>query len=156
METWTLKLAVIDWIALALLIGGYFYGLNKGLGAIFGMMLWLIAAMWVGRVLAPSLLEWMPNTSEAAGNWHSQFLAYGGITGTLLVLPLMGKILTRRSQRKEKSAEPQSKHFGSLVGAAAAGLFFRAHVMTFYYKIFPGKAKSSSAKPAGDQPEDAN
>ncbi len=41
-------------------------------------------------------------------------------------------------------------------GIAAAGLFFRSHVMTLYYKIFPGRAKTSSAEPAGDQPEDAN
>ncbi len=41
-------------------------------------------------------------------------------------------------------------------GIAAAGLFFRSHVMTFYYKMFPGRSKSSSAEPAEDQAEDAN
>ena len=40
-------------------------------------------------------------------------------------------------------------------GIAAAGLFFRSHIMGFYYKIFPGRAKPAPGNSAGDQTNDA-
>jgi hypothetical protein len=125
-DTWTLELAVIDWVAVALLITGYFLGLNKGLGPVFGVFLWLIAAMWIGRALGPVLLKWMPNTPvNEPLHWHSQFMAYGAVTGTLLALPILAKIVGGRNGTKKKATEEvHSKHFGSLVGLAMAALFF--------------------------------
>ena len=42
-------------------------------------------------------------------------------------------------------------------GIAAAGLFFRTHVMSVYYKLFPGQQQQSSARPStGGSPEDAS
>ena len=122
MDTLTLKLAVIDWIAVGLLVAGYFYGLNRGLGPIFGTLLWLVAAMWIGNAAAPTLLEWMPNSQADQNHWHVQFMAYGAVTGTLLALPLLGKVLGRG--KKKESEDPHSKHFGSLVGVVCAALFF--------------------------------
>ena len=40
-------------------------------------------------------------------------------------------------------------------GIAAAGLFFRTHIMGFYYKLFPGKPKQADGNGAGDQSQDA-
>ena len=45
----------------------------------------------------------------------------------------------------------------SVIGAiAAAGLFFRTHVMGIYYKLFPGQRDTSAQSAAGGSPEDAS
>ena len=44
---------------------------------------------------------------------------------------------------------------GIIGGIAAAGLFFRTHIMGFYYKIFPGSSKAKNSKPSEDQSDDA-
>lgn len=124
METLTLKLALIDWIAIALLIGGYFYGLNKGLGTIFGILLWLLASMWIAKSLGPTLVGLMPNTKPDVNEWHTQFMAFGAVTGTLLALPILGRILAAKAGKKKEPTEPHSKHFGSLVGVAVSAMFF--------------------------------
>jgi hypothetical protein len=124
METMTLKLALIDWIAIALLIGGYFYGLNKGLGTVFGILLWLLASMWIAKSLAPTLVKMMPNTEADADEWYTLFMAYGAVTGALLALPLLGRIVAAKAGKKKEPGEAHSKHFGSLVGVASAAIFF--------------------------------
>lgn len=122
--TWSLELAVIDWIALALLVSGYFLGLNKGLGPVFGMVLFLIVAMFLGQRIGPFLLKQMPNTAADANNWHPQFMAYGAVTGTLLSLPILARILSARAGKKKDPVEVHSKHFGSLMGVIGAAMFF--------------------------------
>lgn len=157
MDTWTLELAVIDWIAVGLLAGGYFLGLNKGLGPLFGMLLWLIAAMWIGRSVAPTLLSWMPNSAEGQPqHWHAQFMAYGAVTGTLLGLPLVGKLIGIRNGKKKTPVEVHSKHFGSLVGVACAALFFTlacpyAHRFAAVARSYPSAASPTVASGMANQ-----
>ena len=157
MDTWTLELAVIDWIAVGLLAGGYFLGLNKGLGPLFGMLLWLIAAMWIGKSVAPTLLSWMPNSAEGQPqHWHAQFMAFGSVTGTLLALPLVGKLIGIRNGKKKTPAEVHSKHFGSLVGLACAALFFTlacpfAHRFESVARSYPKAGSPSAASALANQ-----
>lgn len=44
---------------------------------------------------------------------------------------------------------------GIVGGIAAAGLFFRTHIMGFYYKLFPGAGKTKQDDSSGDQTNDA-
>ena len=44
---------------------------------------------------------------------------------------------------------------GIVGGIAAAGLFFRTHIMGFYYKLFPGRGKTAENKTSGDNSSDA-
>ena len=40
-------------------------------------------------------------------------------------------------------------------GIAAAGLFFRTHIMSLYYKIMPGAGKPQTSAKADEKAEDA-
>ncbi len=146
--TWSLELAVIDWVALALLVTGYFLGLNKGLGPVFGMVLFLIVAMFLGQRMGPFLLKQMPNTATDAANWHAQFMAFGAVTGALLSLPILARVLSARAGKKKDPVEVHSKHFGSLMGLTAAALFFT--LACPYMHRFETVAKSyrNAASPA--------
>ncbi len=148
METVSVELALIDWVGVGALVLGYFYGLNKGLGPVFGMMLWLIAAMWIGRSLAPILLGWVADPQDAQ-NWHTQFMAYGGVTGMLLALPILGRIFGGRDGKKQAGGEePHNKHFGSLVGVVCACLFFTLSCPYAHRFEFVAKSYDTAAAPA--------
>jgi len=147
-ETWTLEMAVIDWIAIALLLGGLFMGFNKGLGKVFAMLLWLVAAMWLGKSLAPRIIDWMPN---AAGDVpeSSQFTAYGAVAAVVLGLPLVAKILGGPlGKKKTGDAEVYNNYMGSLVGVVNAALFFTLLVPYAYRLEFVNSSYPTARSPA--------
>ncbi len=147
-ETWTLEMAVIDWIAIALLLGGLFMGFNKGLGKVFAILLWLVAAMWLGKSLAPRIIEWMPNSGGDAPD-GGQFAAYGSIAAVVLGLPLVAKLLGGPlGKKKTGDAEVYNNYMGSLVGLVNATLFFTLVVPYAYRLEFVSSSYPTARSPA--------
>src|SRR5262245_37370059 len=80
-ERWVPEFAAIDVIAMVLLAMGVVMGVLRGLGPVFGMLLWLMISLWLSKVLTPVILGWMPN-SNADGS--AQLTTFGLVAGVLL------------------------------------------------------------------------
>jgi hypothetical protein len=115
------EVAAIDFIAIALMIMGIVMGIMRGLGPAFGMLLWLMVSLWLARELTPTVLGWMPNSPSDAG---SQLSAFGFISGLLLVLPALARLLGGAGGKKKEDPAAQNRPFGVLVGIACAGILF--------------------------------
>ncbi len=59
----TTLLPVADWIAIAVVLTGLVLGTLAGLARSFGMLLWLLAALWLARQLAGTVVGWLPNSA---------------------------------------------------------------------------------------------
>jgi hypothetical protein len=118
---WIPEVAAIDIIAVSILVMGAITGILRGLGPVFGMLLWLMASLWLGSVLTPVILGWMPNSPSDAS---AQLSAFGLVSGVLLVLPALARLLGGAGGKKKKDPVPQFRPFGVLVGLVCACIFF--------------------------------
>ncbi len=121
-EAVTTWLPIVDWLALAIVLLGVAAGAMAGLARAFGMLLWMLAALWLAHHLSAQVVSWMPNTAEP-GDPSATLTAYGIITALVLTLPLIGRLIGGSAGKKKATGEPQHKPFGALVGLFIACLF---------------------------------
>jgi hypothetical protein len=120
-ENWVPEFAAIDIIAVSILVMGVITGILRGLGPVFGMLLWLMVTLWLGTVLTPVILGWMPNSPNDAS---TNLSAFGLVSGVLLVLPALARLLAGAGGKKKKEPDPQFRPFGVLVGVLCGCIFF--------------------------------
>ncbi|HTE04677.1 MAG TPA: CvpA family protein [Planctomycetota bacterium] len=117
--TW---LPLVDWLALVFVLLGVVAGAMSGLPRAFGMLLWMLAALWLAHHLSAQVVSWMPNTAPA-GDPSATLTAYGVITALVLALPVLGRVFGGSGGKKKAAGQPQHKPFGALVGLLVACLF---------------------------------
>ncbi len=116
---------LLDWLALLLCLGGAALGALAGLPRAFALLLWTLAALWLGNHLSASVVDWMPNSfdpADPAARAAVQLAAFPIIAGLVLALPLAGRLLGGASGRKKASGKGQHRAFGGLVGLVVAVL----------------------------------
>lgn len=121
MDTISLELAVFDWIALAVVVLGLVFGLMRGLGSAFAALLWVVAALWLGSTLAPTVLGWMPNTADL-DDGGALTSTWGTIAAVIVFLPLIGKLVGGSLGRKADDHLSHNRYMGGLVGLLLAVL----------------------------------
>jgi len=117
--TW---LPIVDWFALGVVLVGVTAGTLAGLVRAFGMLLWMLAALWLAFHLSAQVVSWLPNTAEP-GDPTVRLTAFGIITALVLTLPVLGRVLGGSGGKKKVTDAPQHKPFGALVGLFIACLF---------------------------------
>ncbi|HZL99126.1 MAG TPA: CvpA family protein, partial [Planctomycetota bacterium] len=123
MESTGALLAAIDWVAIGLCLAGALLGMRTGLGRSFALLLWLLAALWLGTQLSGRIVGWMPNTAEP-NDPHAQRVTYAVIAGVVLLVPVIGRLLGGAAgKKKQDKSPPTHKPFGALVGLFNAVLF---------------------------------
>ena len=123
----------VDWILAGLVLVGLVAGAAAGLGRVFGALLYLLVALWLGRVLAPAALGWLPNTAQP-DDPRALFVAYGAVTGGLLVLPVLARILARRGDGRKREDRGDHRVFGALVGGLA-GAVLGVFVLPYLHEV---------------------
>src|SRR5262245_38998689 len=109
-------LPVADWIAIGLCLAGTLLGLRSGLGRSFALLLWVLAALWLGTHLSARIVSWMPNTTSP-DDPQARRVAFAVVAGVVLLVPLFGRLLGGKAgTKKEDKAPPTHKPFGALVG----------------------------------------
>lgn len=109
-------LPVADWIAIGLCLAGALLGLRSGLGRSFALLLWLLAALWLGTHLSARIVTWMPNTTTP-DDPAARRVAFAVVAGVVLLVPLLGRLLGGAAgKKKADKAPPTHKPFGALVG----------------------------------------
>jgi hypothetical protein len=123
-ETVVLSLPLVDWLAIAVCAAGLFVGAMSGLGRSFGILLWLLAAIWLAHHLSGVVVGWLPNTTDPSDP-NARLTAFGSIAGFILSLPLLGRILAGPSGKKKERLPDRGvqKPSGALVGLLTAVLF---------------------------------
>lgn len=131
-ETVVLSLPLVDWLAIAICIAGLLVGGMSGLGRSFGILLWLLAAIWLASHLSGVVVGWLQNTSDP----NAQLMAFGGIAGFILSLPILARILTGPSGKKKERLPDRGvqKPSGALVGLLTAVLFLTL-ALPFVYRF---------------------
>jgi len=118
----TTLLPVVDWFAIAVVIAGLALCAASGLARAFGMLLWMLAALWLGLHLSAHVVSWLPNTAEP-GDPGPRRTAFALLATLVLLLPIIARVLGGSGGKKKAGAEPQHKPFGALVGLLVAVLF---------------------------------
>lgn len=109
-------LPVADWIAIGLCLAGVLLGMRSGLGRSFALLLWVLAALWLGTHLSGRIVTWMPNTTTP-DDPAARRVAFAVVAGVVLLIPLFGRLLGGAAgKKKEDKAPPTHKPFGALVG----------------------------------------
>ena len=109
-------LPVADWIAIGLCLAGVLLGLRSGLGRSFALLLWVLAALWLGTHLSARIVSWMPNTTTP-DDPAARRVAFAVVAGVVLLVPLFGRLLGGKAgKKKEDKAPPTHKPFGAIVG----------------------------------------
>src|SRR5262245_32858905 len=119
-----LLLPWLDWLALLAILAGAFLGAAAGLPRAFGLLLWTLAALWLGHHLSGHVVDWMPNAVDPADPTSRAALqrpAFLVIAGLVLLLPLAGRLLGGSSGKK-RGDKGQHKPFGALTGLVVAVL----------------------------------
>ena len=114
-----LLLPPIDWVVLLLLAAGTLLGSLAGLSRSFGLLLWTLAALWLGDHLSARVVDWMPNAVDPAdpgSRDRVQLAACALIALLVLALPVAGRLVGGASGRKKSDAASTHKPFGALVG----------------------------------------
>ncbi len=114
-------LPIFDWLAVLVLLAGLAFGALSGLARTFGMLLWLLAALWLGAQLAAQFVEWMPNSAKA-DDPAAVLTAYGLIAAVVLLLPVVARIIGGAAGKKKQGAEVRHKAFGAVTGLLVATL----------------------------------
>jgi len=120
-----LLLPLLDWITLILCLGGAALGAAAGLPRAFALLLWALAALWLGNHLSARVVDWMPNAvdpADPAARAAVQLPAFAIIAGLVLALPLAGRLLGGASGRKKAAGKGDHKAFGALLGLVDAVL----------------------------------
>ncbi len=123
MNDGALQLATVDWVALGLVGGGVLLGFTRGLGSTFSMLLWLVAAMWMGKAFTPKVIDWFPRIADTT-DMGALLFTYGILVTAILVIALFVKL--RKSSGKKGSSEnkAENKQMGALVGILNGALLF--------------------------------
>ncbi|MGQ0552888.1 MAG: CvpA family protein [Planctomycetota bacterium] len=111
-------LALVDWLALGGLALGLVFGAIAGLGRSFATLLWLVAALWLGQLLAPQVIGWLPNTSTP-DDPRAIRIAFTLLFLLIMTLPVLGRLLGG-SGRKKDGGETLHKPQGAVVGVLCA------------------------------------
>jgi uncharacterized membrane protein required for colicin V production len=115
-------LPLADLLAAAVLLAGIAAGLLRGLGRLFGSLLWTLLALWLGTLLAPILLGWMPNTA-GAGDPRTLVDTFGVLSALVLVLPVVARVLGGSGTGgPREEAVRTHRVFGAVAGFAVACL----------------------------------
>jgi uncharacterized membrane protein required for colicin V production len=114
-------LPIVDWVAIALVVAGIVAGAVMGLTRAFGMLLWVVAALWLAHHLSGHVVSWLPNSVEP-GDPAALRATFGAITAGVLLVPVLIRVLGGSAGKKKTGAEPQHKPFGALVGLLVATL----------------------------------
>jgi len=117
-------LPLLDWLSLLACLAGAFLGAAAGLPRAFGLLLWTLAALWLGHHLSAHVVDWMPNAVDPANPSSRaavQLPAFLIIACIVLLLPLAGRILGGASGKK-RGDKGQHKPFGALTGLVVAVL----------------------------------
>jgi hypothetical protein len=120
-----LLLPLLDWLSLLACLAGAFLGAAAGLPRAFGLLLWTLAALWLGHHLSAHVVDWMPNAVDPANPSSRaavQLPAFLIIACIVLLLPLAGRILGGASGKKRAGDKGQHKPFGALTGLVVAVL----------------------------------
>ena len=119
-------LPLLDWIVIAVLLAGLVGGALAGLARSFGMLLWMVAALWLGHHLSGHVVDWMPNTADPAdpvATANLRQLAFGVIAALVLLIPVLARVVGGAAGKKKEGEAAQHKPFGALVGLVVATLF---------------------------------
>ena len=119
-------LPLLDWIVIAVLAAGLAGGALAGLARSFGMLLWMVAALWLGHHLSGQVVEWLPNTADPAdpvATANARQLAFGTIAALVLLVPVLARLVGGAAGKKKEGEAAQHKPFGALVGLVVATLF---------------------------------
>ena len=109
-------LPVADWIAIGLCLAGALLGLRSGLGRSFALLLWLLAALWLGTHLSARIVTWIQNTTTP-DDPQARRVAFAVVAGVVLLVPRLGRLLGGAAgKKKADKAPPTHKPFGALVG----------------------------------------
>jgi hypothetical protein len=120
-----LLLPVIDWIVLLACIAGALLGASAGLARSFGLLLWALAALWLGDHLSAHVLTWMPNAvsgPDGVGAGRLQVAAFTLIALLVLALPVAGRIVGGASGKKKSEGAGSHKPFAALTGLVVTAL----------------------------------
>ncbi|HEX5008878.1 MAG TPA: CvpA family protein [Planctomycetota bacterium] len=118
-------LPLLDWLSLLACLAGAFLGAAAGLPRAFGLLLWTLAALWLGHHLSAHVVDWMPNAVDPAdpsSRAAVQLPAFLIIACIVLLLPLAGRILGGASGKKRAGDKGHHKPFGALTGLVVAAL----------------------------------
>jgi uncharacterized membrane protein required for colicin V production len=111
-----LGMAMVDWVAIGLCLAGLLLGMRAGLGRSFALLLWLLAALWLGANLSAKIVGWLPNTATPEDP-QAQRIAYVVVVGVVLLVPVLGRLLGGAAGKKKKDKGPPThKPSGALVG----------------------------------------
>jgi len=115
-----------DWIAIAILLAGLLAGAVSGLARSFALLLWMVAALWLGHHLSDRVVQWLPNSvdpEDPVALAGARLAAFGAIAALVLLVPLATRLLGGAAGKKKAGESAQHKPFGALVGLAVAVLF---------------------------------
>ena len=118
-------LPLLDWLALLVCVAGAVLGALAGLPRSFGLLLWVVAALWLGHHLSARVVDWMPNSvdpADPASRASLQRVAFVAIAAIVLALPVAGRLIGGASGKKRAGNKGQHKPFGALTGLAVAVL----------------------------------
>jgi hypothetical protein len=134
-ETVVLSLPLVDWLAILILAAGMFVGAMSGLGRAFGILLWLLAAIWLASHLSGVVVGYLPNT-VGPNDPNARLMAFGGIAGFILSLPVLARMLTGPNGKKKDRLPDRGvqKPSGALVGLLTAVLFLTL-ALPFVYRL---------------------
>ena len=146
-----LLLPLLDWLSLLACLAGAFLGAAAGLPRAFGLLLWTLAALWLGHHLSAHVVDWMPNAvdpADPASRSAIQLPAFLIIACIVLLLPLAGRILGGASGKKRAGDKGQHKPFGALTGLVVAVLLVTL-AMPFVRRVpWIGEGWERAAAPA--------
>src|SRR5262245_48014267 len=118
-HTTPLLLPPIDWLALLLCAAGALLGSAASLARSFRLLLWTLAALWLGDHLSARIVDWMPNAldpTDPSSRDRVQVGAFALIALLVLALPVAGRILGGAAGKKRTDPDATHKPFGALLG----------------------------------------
>jgi uncharacterized membrane protein required for colicin V production len=145
-----LLLPLLDWLALAACLVGAALGALAGLPRAFTLLLWSLAALWLGNHLSARVVDWMPNSfdpADPAGRDAVQVPAFAIIAGLVLSLPLAARLLAGASGKKKAATRGQQRAFGGLVGLVVAVLLVTLFLPFLHTLPFVGEGWARAAAP---------
>lgn len=114
-----MDVALLDILALIVIVAGLLQGLMRGLGPSFGLLLWLILALWLSNVLAPQVLSWMPNSGDP-DDPGDVATAYAWLAALLVLLPAVAQLLGGSGGKKKVDPEATNKFSAVIVGVVSS------------------------------------
>jgi len=114
-----MDVALLDILALIVIAAGLLQGLMRGLGPAFGLLLWLILALWLSNALAPQVLSWMPNSGDP-GDPRAVATVYAWLAALLVLLPAVAQLLGGSGGKKKVDPEATNKFSAVIVGIVSS------------------------------------